>query len=151
MDKGKKKHTTTNSGALEMMRYLGLLCFIMAIMSTSAAFTEDCEVHMVQLALLGDKTSATNELKRLKARYSSILKDHTTWVQKRTISGYGTFYRVLVGPFGKREAATQMCSALVDTGVRDCLVRTQNCPGLLAAGTLEPAALYLRIRKITLF
>ncbi len=57
------------------------------------------------------------------SRHSNLLSSVPPAVQKTILGASGTFYRLGMGPFQSKQAATELCNKLTAAGERDCLVR----------------------------
>ena len=75
---------------------------------------------MVQLVSARSESAAESEWKRLSKKYKEIIADQPHSVSKTVVSN-GTFYRLRVGAFEKREDAAALCDQL-KTQKQECFV-----------------------------
>jgi hypothetical protein len=79
------------------------------------------------VAVLSSKKSRMDALKTfadMQEKYGDVLASKTPDVQEsdQSARGLGTMYRLVVGPPGSREAASNICSKLKAAGYKDCWV-----------------------------
>ncbi len=79
---------------------------------------------VVQLASLPSQAAADQTWSRVANRYSSLLGPYTKDVQAVDLGARGIFYRLRIGYFATRDAATNLCATLKSQG-QDCLVASR--------------------------
>lgn len=67
----------------------------------------------IQLASLRNATAAAREMRRLKRKFRTVLAGHDVGVERATVSGRGTVYRVRARGFARRNAATRACAQII--------------------------------------
>jgi cell division septation protein DedD len=76
-----------------------------------------------QLASLSTNDHAMQASAEIRARYPTILKDSGIDTRRVDVGAMGIWYRVLVGPFGSRSAAGNLCAQLrAASPPSDCIV-----------------------------
>jgi hypothetical protein len=78
--------------------------------------------YLVQVSSQKSEADAESAYRSLRAKYSSVLGSHPHQVRRADLGSKGVYYRAMVGPFGSREAAIQVCSSLKQAG-GDCVVQ----------------------------
>jgi cell division septation protein DedD len=79
--------------------------------------------YLVQVSSQRSEADAQAAYRTLRSRYSSVLGDHQPVIRRADLGSRGVFYRAMVGPFGSREEAIQLCSNLKSAG-GDCVVQS---------------------------
>jgi hypothetical protein len=79
---------------------------------------------VAQLASFRTKQEANTEFGRLKSKHGGILLGTTPVISEAVVAG-STRYRLAVGSFASKAAASSICSRLLAAGERDCLVKQQ--------------------------
>jgi hypothetical protein len=79
--------------------------------------------YVAQLASFRSEAEALAEYDRLRSRHADLLNGLSPRVTKAVVSG-SSRYRLGVGPLASRGAASKLCSNLIASGERDCLVRS---------------------------
>ncbi|MEO1657500.1 MAG: SPOR domain-containing protein [Pseudomonadota bacterium] len=77
--------------------------------------------HVVQVGAFDSNAAALDYFEGLSGRLGSLVSSKQPDVQRAEVNGR-TFYRLRIGPFTSKDAATQYCSTL-KTRSQDCLVR----------------------------
>jgi hypothetical protein len=80
--------------------------------------------YVAQLASFRTKQEANTEFGRLKSKHGGILQGTTPVISEAVVAG-STRYRLAVGSFASKDAASSICSRLLAAGERDCLVKLQ--------------------------
>ena len=76
----------------------------------------------MQVSSQKSEADAESAYRGIKSKYSSVLGSHPHQVRRADLGAKGVFYRAVVGPFGSREEAVQVCSSLKQAG-GDCVVQ----------------------------
>ena len=77
---------------------------------------------MVQVTSQRSQADAESAYRGIQSKYSSVLANQPHQVRRADLGSKGTYYRAMVGPFGTREAAVQLCVNLKQAG-GDCVVQ----------------------------
>ncbi|WP_157775544.1 SPOR domain-containing protein [Hartmannibacter diazotrophicus] len=77
--------------------------------------------YVVQIASVTSQDQATATAKRLQSRYSGVIGNMPTDIQRADLGAKGIYYRVRVGPVSSREEAIRICTDLKAAG-GSCLV-----------------------------
>ena len=80
---------------------------------------------MIQIAAFRTEPEAQQEYRRLRGKHSSLLESYGPAIQKADLGSRGIYYRLRVGPIASKEAASSLCSSLIEAGEKDCLVRSK--------------------------
>ena len=78
--------------------------------------------YLVQVTAGQDQSEALRAFGQLQRRFPSLLGGYLPNVQKVDLGHKGIWYRVRVGPLGRRTAAITFCEQLKAAG-GDCLIR----------------------------
>jgi cell division septation protein DedD len=78
--------------------------------------------YSVQVSSQKSEADAETAYRSIRSKYSSVLGSHPHQVRRADLGSRGVYYRALVGPFGSREEAVQVCSSLKQAG-GDCVVQ----------------------------
>jgi hypothetical protein len=76
----------------------------------------------VQVSSQRSEADAQSAYRTLQSKYSSVLGSHPHTVRRADLGSKGVYYRAMVGPFGSRAEAIQLCSSLKQAG-GDCVVQ----------------------------
>lgn len=68
------------------------------------------------------RIDALKQFADMQQKYTTILQNKTPDVQEANLGAKGTYHRLLVGPPGSREAASQVCTQLKAEGYSGCWV-----------------------------
>jgi hypothetical protein len=77
---------------------------------------------MVQVTSQRSQADAESAYRGIQSKYPSVLANQPHQVRRADLGAKGTYYRAMVGPFGTREAAVQLCVNLKQAG-GDCVVQ----------------------------
>ncbi len=79
--------------------------------------------HFIQLAAFIDENTALNSWQNLKTTHANLLAKEKPWIKKwEDLNNNKVFYRLLIGPFTKRESAETLCNKLQNLN-QSCFVR----------------------------
>ncbi|GBF28069.1 cell division protein FtsN [bacterium MnTg02] len=78
---------------------------------------------VVQIAALRTQADALTAFFDIQQRYPNLLRSYQPLIQKAKLGSKRAWYRLRIGPFHNRSAASEMCSKLKAAGLRDCFVR----------------------------
>jgi predicted transglutaminase-like cysteine proteinase len=96
-------------------------------MPTAPLNGADGDSFAAQLASLSTNDHAMQASAEIRARYAAILTDSEIDTRRVDLGAMGTWYRVLVGPFGSRSAAGSLCAQLRGASPpADCIVIAYN-------------------------
>ena len=76
----------------------------------------------MQVSSQRSEADAENAFKNIQAKHSSVLGGQPHTVKRADLGAKGVYYRAMVGPFGTRDQAIQLCSSLKAAG-GDCVVQ----------------------------
>jgi cell division protein FtsN len=76
----------------------------------------------VQVASQKSESDAESSFRGIQSKYSGVLGGQPHVIRRADLGSKGTYYRAMVGPFGSREQAVQLCSSLKSAG-GDCVVQ----------------------------
>jgi cell division septation protein DedD len=79
--------------------------------------------YLVQVSSQRSEADAQSAYRSLRAKYSSVLGDRQHVIRRADLGSKGVYYRAMVGPFGSREEAIQVCGNLKAAG-GDCVVQS---------------------------
>jgi cell division septation protein DedD len=68
------------------------------------------------------RIDALKQFADMQQKYGTILQNKTPDVQEANLGEKGTYHRLLVGPPGSRDSASQLCSDLKGQGYSNCWV-----------------------------
>ena len=77
--------------------------------------------YVVQMASLPNKDQARKRLMRLQREYRDLLGDLSGEIMRADLGARGIFYRVHVGSFADKRAASSLCATLKKRG-QDCFI-----------------------------
>jgi hypothetical protein len=78
--------------------------------------------YLVQVASQKSEADAQSSYRNIQSRYSNVLSGQRHTIRRADLGSRGIYYRAMVGPFGSRDEATQLCSSLKAAG-GDCVVQ----------------------------
>lgn len=78
--------------------------------------------YVVQVSSQKNETDAHTAWRQLQAKYTNILGSSQVSFKRVDLGDRGTFYRAMVGPFGNRDQAYEMCQNLKTAG-GECVVQ----------------------------
>jgi len=81
--------------------------------------------YVVQVASEHSAAGAHASFRALRAKFPNQLGGREPIVRRADLGAQGTYYRVMVGPFGSMEKAAGMCGALKAAGCK-CLVQRKR-------------------------
>jgi cell division septation protein DedD len=79
--------------------------------------------YLVQVSSQRSEAEAQAAYRSLRTKYSSVFGDRQHVIRRADLGSKGVFYRAMVGPFGSREEAIQVCGNLKAAG-GDCVVQS---------------------------
>jgi hypothetical protein len=94
---------------------------VAAVQPSDGATTGSTGRYAVQLSSQRSEAEALAAVRSLQAKYPSQLGGRPSFVKRVEISGKGTYYRAMVGPFSSSAEASQFCSEFKAAGGQ-CLV-----------------------------
>jgi cell division septation protein DedD len=77
---------------------------------------------LVQVSSQKSEADAQSSFRSIQSKYSSVLANQPHLVRRADLGSKGVYYRAMVGPFGSREQAIQLCVSLKQAG-GDCVVQ----------------------------
>jgi hypothetical protein len=77
---------------------------------------------LVQVTSQRSEADAQSSYSSIQQKYASVLGSQPHVIRKADLGTKGVYYRAMVGPFGSREEAVQLCSSLKQAG-GDCVVQ----------------------------
>jgi hypothetical protein len=89
----------------------------------AAAATSGSGRFMVQVSSQRSEADAQAAYRTIQSRYPGVLGGHGHVVRRADLGSRGVYYRAMVGPFGTREEAVEVCTSLKAAG-GDCLIQT---------------------------
>ena len=72
--------------------------------------------YLVQVSSQRSEADAQAAFRSVQSKYSSVLGDRQPVIRRADLTGKGTYYRAMVGPFTTRDQAIQLCSSLKAAG-----------------------------------
>ena len=78
--------------------------------------------YSVQVTSQRSEADAEAAYRGMQSKYPGVLTNQPHQVRRADLGAKGTYYRAMVGPFGTREAAVQLCANLKQAG-GDCVVQ----------------------------
>lgn len=78
--------------------------------------------YLVQVSSQKSEADAQSSYRSIQSRYSNVLSGQRHFIRRADLGSRGVYYRALVGPFGSREQAVQLCGSLKAAG-GDCVVQ----------------------------
>jgi hypothetical protein len=79
--------------------------------------------YLVQVSSQRSEADAESAFRNLQSKYSSVLRGQPHLIRRANLGNRGTYYRAMVGPFGSRDQAIQLCTSLKAAG-GDCLIQS---------------------------
>ena len=79
--------------------------------------------YHVQVSSQRSEADAQAAYRGIQAKYPAVLGSRPHVVQRADLGSKGVYYRAMVGPFGSREEALQLCTSLKSAG-GDCIVQS---------------------------
>jgi hypothetical protein len=80
---------------------------------------------IIQLASHKTEADAQADYNRLLLQHGAVLGNLKYEIEQTKLNTGATFYQLHLGSFPSRQAARDMCTSLLATGERDCLVKTR--------------------------
>lgn len=80
--------------------------------------------YYAQLASFRTEAEARSEFARMKGKHPALISGYGPVITQADVGG-STRYRLTVGPMASRDQASSLCSSLLASGERDCLVSHQ--------------------------
>ena len=77
--------------------------------------------YLVQVTSQRSEADAESAYRGIQSKYSSVLGSQRHEIRRADLGAKGVYYRAMVGPFGSRESAVQLCTSLKQAG-GDCVV-----------------------------
>jgi hypothetical protein len=81
--------------------------------------------YIIQLASHKTEADAQADYSRLLLQHGAVLGNLKYNIQQTKLNTGATFYQLHLGSFPSRQAARDMCSSLLASGERDCLVKSR--------------------------
>jgi hypothetical protein len=78
--------------------------------------------YLVQVSSQKNEADAHASYRVLQGKYPSVLGSRSPVIRRADLGGKGVYYRAMVGPFGSREEALQLCGSLESAGGK-CVVQ----------------------------
>ena len=78
--------------------------------------------YLVQVSSQRSEADAETAYRGIQSKFSGVLGSQPHTVRRADLGAKGVYYRAMVGPFGSREEAVQLCSSLKQAG-GDCVVQ----------------------------
>jgi hypothetical protein len=78
--------------------------------------------YLVQVSSQKSEADAQSAYRGIQSKYPGVLGSHPHTVRRADLGAKGVYYRAMVGPFGSRDEAVQLCSSLKQAG-GDCVVQ----------------------------
>ena len=72
--------------------------------------------YVVQVSSQKSEQDAQTAWRQLQAKYTNVLSNAQVSFKRVDLGDRGTFYRAMVGPFGSRDEAVQVCTNLKAAG-----------------------------------
>jgi cell division septation protein DedD len=92
------------------------------VANAPAAVTGGTGGFLVQVSSQRSEADAENAFRSIQSRYTGVLGGQRHTVKRADLGSKGVYYRAMVGPFGTRDQAIQLCSSLKAAG-GDCVVQ----------------------------
>jgi hypothetical protein len=77
--------------------------------------------YLVQVSSQRSEADAEAAFRNIQAKFRSVLGGQAHTIRRADLGSKGVYYRAMVGPFGTRDEAVQLCSSLKAAG-GDCIV-----------------------------
>jgi len=78
--------------------------------------------YLVQVSSQKNEADAQASYRALQGKYPAVLGSHSPVIKRADLGEKGVYYRAMVGPFGSREEALQLCGSLETAGGK-CVVQ----------------------------
>jgi cell division septation protein DedD len=78
--------------------------------------------YLVQVSSQKNEADAQASYRVLQGKYPSVLGSRSPVIKRADLGQRGVYYRAMVGPFGSREQALQLCGSLENAGGK-CVVQ----------------------------
>jgi hypothetical protein len=78
--------------------------------------------YLVQVSSQKNESDAQSSYRVLQGKYPAVLGSRSPVIKRADLGDKGVFYRAMVGPFGSREEALQLCTSLETAGGK-CVVQ----------------------------
>ena len=78
--------------------------------------------YAVQVSSQRSEAEAESAYRGIQSKYSGVLSGQPHQVRRADLGAKGVYYRAVVGPFGSRDEAVQLCTSLKQAG-GDCVVQ----------------------------
>jgi hypothetical protein len=78
--------------------------------------------YLVQVSSQKNESDAQTSYRVLQGKYPAVLGSRSPVIKRADLGDKGVYYRAMVGPFGSREEALQLCSSLETAGGK-CVVQ----------------------------
>lgn len=78
--------------------------------------------YLVQVSSQRSEAEAQTAYRGIQSKFSSVLGNQPHTVRRADLGSKGVYYRAMVGPFGSRDEAVQVCVSLKQAG-GDCVVQ----------------------------
>jgi hypothetical protein len=72
--------------------------------------------YLVQVSSQRSEAEAQTSYRSIKSKYASVIGSQPSLIRRADLGDKGTYYRAMVGPFGTREQAIQVCTSLKAAG-----------------------------------
>ena len=76
----------------------------------------------MQVSSQRSEAEAETAYRGISSKYPGVLGSQPHTVRRADLGAKGVYYRAMIGPFGSREQAVQVCSSLKQAG-GDCVVQ----------------------------
>jgi cell division septation protein DedD len=78
--------------------------------------------YLVQVSSQKNEAEAQASYRVLQGKYPAVLGSRSPVIKRADLGDKGVYYRAMVGPFGSREEALQLCGSLETAGGK-CVVQ----------------------------
>lgn len=79
--------------------------------------------YLVQVSSQKSEADAQSSYRSIQSKYSSVLSGQRHVIRRADLGSRGVYYRAMVGPFGSRDEAIQLCTSLKAAG-GDCVIQS---------------------------
>jgi cell division protein FtsN len=93
-----------------------------AVASAPARASVATGSFLVQVSSQKSEADAESAYRGIQSKFPSVLGGQPHQVRRADLGAKGVYYRAMVGPFGTREAAVELCVSLKQRG-GDCVVQ----------------------------
>ena len=94
----------------------------MRVASVPSGSSSSSGGFLVQVSSQRSESEAQAAFRSLQSKYSSVLGGQQVVVRRADLGDKGIYYRAMVGPFGSRDQAIQLCTSLKAAG-GNCLIQ----------------------------